>query len=195
MKKVLFLLFVSLVILVGCESAKATEYRENAEDVTKKIRDNASLVETILDDYSFIWNFSIENRSPISVEAMTYATGLEEDTIREYFEINVAGNVPNDFTSNVNSLNSYYQSIGAIGDVEEAAKEIKSIITELSEPPKDYGKVYDDLLDLYNLSEEYTDMALNPSGSLQSFNEDKNRLATEIDSKYKRIEVIMPSED
>ena len=64
----------------------------------------------------------------------------------------------------------------------------------MNNPPKGYEKVYDELLDMYTFSEEYLEMALNPSGSLQSFNEDKNRLSSDILSQHKRVEATMPND-
>lgn len=195
MKKLLFVFLLIAFVLYGCGSANATEYRENVQDVSKQIIDNSNDIETLLGYYSVIWNFSIENSNPIPVEFMANFTGIDEATVREHFEINAAGNVTNDFSSNVNSLKSYYQSIGDIGQIEGVSDEIQNKVSELNDPPSEYEKVYEELLNLYDLSEEYKEMLINPTGSLQSFNEETNRLSSEITSKYKRIEVIMPNED
>lgn len=129
----------------------------------------------------------IESGTAIGVGKMAIKTGLDEEVIRDYFEINSIGNVSGEFSSNVNSLKSYYRAIGKLEEIEEISKEIKNKINELNDPPKGYEKVYDEVLDMFIYSEEYIEMALNPSGSLQSFNEDKNRLTSEIVSKFKRI--------
>ncbi|MCT1904101.1 hypothetical protein [Oceanobacillus sojae] len=195
MKRILILLAFSMLVLAGCGSANAAEYRDSIEDVSEQIIDNSADVETLLGYYTVIWKFSIENSNPIPVSDMANFTGMDEDTVREHFEINVAGNVTNDFTSNVNSLKSYYESIGDIGQIEEVADEIKGKISDLNDPPKDYEKVYEELLILYDLSEEFKEMLINPSGNLQTFSQNINDLSGEITSKNKRIEVIMPSDD
>lgn len=197
MKKVLTVLFLSVVLfaLTGCGGKKTAEYKNDLQSVADKMLDNSAKAEEILNQYSTVWDHSIKSRSAIPIEEMSAVTGFEQDVIKEHFEINNAGNIPNDFSTNIHSLNSYYEGTGQLKEIKNASDDIKSKISELNDPPEDYKKVYDEVLDMYNLSEEYIEMALNPSGSLQSFNEDKKRLSSDILSKYKRIEVIMPSED
>jgi len=197
LKKVSFvlLLSVSLIALVGCGNKKSAEYRADLQDVASKLLDNSAKTEEILDQYATVWSYSIKSKGAIPVQEMSTLTGFEQDVIEEYFEINTAGNIPEDFSTNIHSLNTYYEGTGQLEEIKNTSDDIKNKITELNEPPTEYEKVYDEVLDMYNLSEEYIEMALNPNGSLQSFNEDKNQLSNDIVSKYKRIEVIMPSED
>ena len=194
MKK-LYLLLSSLtiaVILVGCNSK--SDYKSNVQNVADEILENSVKVEEILDEYSNVWKYSIESRGAIPVSEMALQTGLDEDTIKEYFTINSIGNIPDDFSLNVFSMKSYFEESGELRKIEDKAKEIKDKISELNNPPKGYEKVYDELLDMYTFSEEYLEMALNPSGSLQSFNEDKNRLSSDILSQHKRVEATMPND-
>lgn len=197
MKRVLTVLFLSVILftLAGCDSKKTAEYRTDLQNVAGAMLDNASKAEEIVEYYAIVWNHSIKSRGAIPVEEMSTVTGIEQDVIQEYFEINNAGNIPNDFSINIHSLNAYYEGTGQLEEIKNTSDDIKNKISELNEPPKEYKKVYDEVLDMYNLSEKYIEMALNPSGSLQSFNEDKKQLSDDIVSKYKRIEVIMPSKD
>jgi len=55
--------------------------------------------------------------------------------------------------------------------------------------------VYDETLDMYSHTEELIEMALNPSGTLQAFIENKSQLSSDITSKNKIIEAIMPSKE
>lgn len=189
---VLLIILFSLFIVVGCSGKKTAEYKEKLEDVTEKMYKNSSEVAELLDQYSEVWSYSIESRGAIPVEVMSLVTGLDIDSVEEHFSINSAGNISDDFSSNIHSLNSYYESIGVLGEIKDTSDEIKEIVSELKNPPSEFEKVYDEVLDMYNLTEEYVDMALDPNGSLQSFNEDKKKISSEIDSKYKRIEVVMP---
>jgi len=189
-----FLLSISLLALAGCGNKGAAEYRADLQSVSDDLLDNSADAETILNQYAGVWIFSIESGTAIGVEEMSLGIGLDEDVIREHFELNSAGNVPGDFSTNINSLKSYYQATGELDEIEEASDQIKDKITELNNPPDEYEKVYDEVLGMYTDAEEFLEMILNPSGSLQSFNEDRNRLSSDILSKHKRIEAIMPSE-
>lgn len=190
MKKVVSLLFVVL-ILSAC-GKNAEEYKGELQDVVDRMLENTADAEEIVNSYSDVWRHSIESRGAIPVAEMAETTGLEQDVIQEYFVINPAGNIPDDFSLNVQSLNSYYQESGDLERIKEASDEIQSKINELNNPPAEFEKVYDEVLDMYTYAEQYIEMALNPTGSLQSFNEEKNQLTSEILSKYKRVEAIMP---
>lgn len=196
MKKVftILLFLMALLTLAGCGGKKTAEYRTELQSVTDKMYENASVAEGILNQYANVWSYSIKSRSAIPVADMSAQTGLEQEVVREYFKINNAGNISSDFSTNIHALNNYYDASGELSKIKTASDEIKSKITELNDPPEGYKEVYNEVLDLYNLSEEYVGMALNPDGSLQSFNDSRNQLTNDIVSKYKRIEVLMPSE-
>lgn len=194
LKKKLFVLFsLFLFILLGCSSG-ASEYRESVISVSDDILSNSADVEGILEQYSRIWRFSIESRAAIPIDDMMTEMGLERNDIEKHFSINTAGNIPDDFSLNLFSLKSYFEDTGELGRVEQKSRDIKDMVSELNDPPKGYEKVFDELLDLYNLSEKYLEMALDPSGSMQSFNEEKIKLSSDILSQHKRMEVIIPSE-
>lgn len=196
LKKIFYVLFLSfiLVTLVGCGNNSA-EYQSDLNGVADKILENSADIEEILNAYSSIWSYSIESKGAIPVDSMMAKTGLDKDTVEKHFVINNAGNIPDDFSTNIHSLNLYYTETGALGEIEQVSDEIKEKINGLNNPSDEYEKAYDEVLDMYTYSEEYIEMALNPSGSLQSFNEAKNQLSSDILSQHKRIEAIMPSED
>lgn len=190
------LITISLFVLVGCNSSSAAKsYGPDLKEVADMMLENAAEAEDVLNKYIDVWRFSIENRSAIPVDAMVNETGFSHDVIEKYFHINAAGNIPNDFSLNVHSLVDYYKDTGKLEEIENTAKEIKSKISELNNPPDEFKKAYDEALDMYSFSEEYVEMALNPSGSLQTFSEKKSQLTSDIISKHKRIEVLMPSKE
>lgn len=195
MRKIFLLILLSLTTLVGCNNKETTEYRADLQSVADKMLENVAEAEVLLEQYSNIWRYSIESKGAIPVQEIVALTGLEEEVVREYFEINAAGNIPKDFSINIHSMNSYYDATGALGELKETSNEIKNKMSTLNEPPLEYEKVYDEVLDMYTRSEEYIEMALSPKGSLESFNEDKNQLSSDILSKHKRIEATMPNEE
>lgn len=65
-------------------------------------------------------------------------------------------------------------------------------IKDLQEPPADYEKIYDITLELYSSYQKITDLAIDPTGSLNSFTETAN---TEIDNfvkLYDKIQALLP---
>src|SRR5699024_2541321 len=142
-----------------------------------------------LNTYSKVWEYSIEARAAIDPENMAYKSGLDQDIVEEYFKINSAGNIPNDFSTNVHSVKSYYKE-NKIGHAEKSLDEIKEKINELNDTPDNYEKVYNEVLDMYTYLGDYLDMALEPSGNIGEFNNKKEELLSDIKNKYKRVEAI-----
>lgn len=190
----MILLLVVTFLFAGC-GANTEEYKEDLQRTADEMLESAAQVERTLNQYSGIWNFSIKSKGAIPVNSMMIETGLEEDEIREYFEINAAGNIPDDFSTNLYSLNSYLEGTGKLDEIRDMSEDIKGKISDLNNPPPDYEKAYDELLDMYTYFEEFTEMALDPKGSLQTFNEKKNSTASDILSKHKRIEAVIPNDN
>lgn len=193
MKKVLITLFVCALFLTGCNSSNKSEYGNDLKNVAVEILENSAKAEELLNGYSKIWRFSIESGSAISVSDVALEIGLDEDDIRKYFELNNAGNVPGDFSINVGSMQQYYRATGRLDEIEEASDDIKSKVSKLNNPPSEYEKAFDEVLDMHIYSEEYIGMAIEPNGSLQTFNESRNQLSSEILGSYKRIEALIPN--
>jgi len=197
MRKVKKLSLISIAfffILVGCGNADA-EYNESVQSLSSQILENSTKAEEITNEYSRIWRHSIESRVAIPIPEVEQVTGLDEEIIREHFVINTADNVPEEFSLNVHSLNSYFESTGDLDDLRETAEEIKEEVSNLNNPPEDFEQVYDELLDMFTYSEEYVSLALSPDGSLQSFTEKRNDLSSEILNLSQRIDVLLPNEN
>lgn len=197
MRKLIYVIFllVSMVFLSGCNNAAVTEYREELQSTADEMLTIAADAEDILNMYASVWSHSIQSRGSITVSEMANITGLNESEVREHFVINSIGNIPDDFSTNVQSMVSYYKTTGKLDEIEMTSEDIKKKISELNNPPEGYTDVYNELLDMYIYIEEYTGLALNPTGSLQSFNDNREQLTSDILGKYTRIEVVMPSEE
>lgn len=189
------LLVTGLFIMTSCGNGDTEEYASDLEGVVSDMLDTASKVESMLNDYASVWSHTIKSKGAIPVDEMASVTGLEVKVIKEHFVINSMGNIPDDFSTNIHSLNDYFDSVGELEDIKSSRNDIKDRVSELNDPPNEYEKVYDEMLDMYNHFMEYVDMALSPSGSLQGFNDDRSHLSSEIINKYNRIEVIFPGKD
>lgn len=192
MKKKIVAILALMFVLVGC-GVSAEEYGNELQGVAEEILDNSAEVEDILGNYSEVWSYSIKSRGAIPVKVMAQVAGLDEEDIEAHFEVNSANNVPDDFSANVHSLVSYYEETGKIKEIEGKSDDIKEQISELNNPKDDFESAYNEVLDMYDLSKQYINLATDPSGSLQDFNTNKNELSDDILSKYNRLEVVMPN--
>jgi hypothetical protein len=195
MKKLILLLSVITFALMGCGDEQSAEYRSNLQSLADDMLENAAEAENVLNQYAAVWSHSIQSSAAIPVSEMVSVTGMDEDAVMDSFQINSAGNIPNDFSMNVNSMALHFESTGKLQEIEQSAEEISKQINELNNPPEEYEKAYDELLDMYTYTEEYTEMAISPSGSLQEFNDKRSQLSSDILSQHKRIEALLPADE
>lgn len=191
MKKLILMLGVAL-LLTGCTNKE--DYKNNLKNTSEKILENSSDAEELVGVYTSIWNLSIKGGTALGVSEVSNVTGISEEDINEHFTLNSIGNVPGDFSTNINSLNNYFEVTGKLDGIRSKSKEIKDDMGKLNKPPKDYEKAYDELLEMYASSEEYIKLATDPSGSYQSYTDDGNRLSRDIINRFNKIEAILPNE-
>ncbi|GGC87907.1 hypothetical protein GCM10007216_18320 [Thalassobacillus devorans] len=202
MKKV----FISLIplfflFLVGCASASGTEkeeinYGEELENVVTDIVSNGAKAEDMINAYAIMWDGAISQ--DLSEDDAAEVLGVSVLTVRDHFEVssdNYGGfSIDGDFNSVLASLKAYYSTNGSIEEIEAESDRIGEKLKELNTPSEEYEKVYDEVVQLYTLSEEFYELAISPSGSLVTYNEKIGQLSSDIVSKVKSIEVIMPAE-
>lgn len=190
-KRVIMVL-VTLLVLVGCGGKK--EYQDNISRLADDVLSYSGEIESIVDKYNSVWEFSVENSSPVAIKDMAQHAGFSIWRVEEIFEINAAGNVPNDFSLNIHSLKDYYEKEGELEEIESNVANVKDRISDLNNPPKGYEKAFDEMLEMYEHLEKYSEMILDPSGSLQDFRENRREVESGIKSKYKRINVLIPND-
>lgn len=81
-----------------------------------------------------------------------------------------------------------------VKEIEENNTTVEEHIGKLSDPPKGYEKVYDEIVELYPMYQEFVKMAISPQGSYNSYSEDYQRLDKGIVEKISKIEVLIPQD-
>jgi len=76
--------------------------------------------------------------------------------------------------------------------IESSKRMVDVAMKELSNPPKEFEKSYKALEDLYPSYKGLTDLAINPTGSLQSFIESKNNKIDEFQNNYDKFNLQLP---
>ncbi|GIP45114.1 hypothetical protein J45TS6_35730 [Paenibacillus sp. J45TS6] len=199
-RKLLIFITLILTLLVGCNSkVEREEYIANVSFLTQKITVSSATSEKIINSYSRLWLKTIENG--ITVE--DFADILETTTSEvnsAYSEFhNGIGLLENNTYSKVTNFNEaiivagkYYENTGEIKTLNTLRKDIQSLIKELASPPTEYESLYDELFQLYKNYESYVDLAINPTGNLQSYTSNSQSLATEIISGVRAVNAKMP---
>jgi len=70
--------------------------------------------------------------------------------------------------------------------------EIIDNMRELQNPPEQFTSTYETLLELYDIYTQLHNLAVSPTGSLQTFNATRNDLVRQFNALQTRINVLLP---
>ncbi|MCD5324160.1 MULTISPECIES: hypothetical protein [Pontibacillus] len=83
---------------------------------------------------------------------------------------------------------------GTLKDLKSGRDKLDSKIQELQDVHPQFENVYDDFLDLYATYTQINDLAIEPTGSLQSYGDNYERLNGDFNQSYSTIKVRVPTE-
>ncbi|AJD92246.1 hypothetical protein JMA_29290 [Jeotgalibacillus malaysiensis] len=94
----------------------------------------------------------------------------------------------------------YYQYIefsdnGSIEEFEELMASVETQISDLKTPPDEYQQTYDTQLEMYLSLKALSSLAIEPSGSLDSFTDDINKLVDEMLDANNKYSVQLPDSE
>jgi hypothetical protein len=187
-KKIIYsIIGVVLVIAIGLglffgirkyqADKKFNTYIDNVEAVRETMIEGGSTAESLLNLTSRVWYNSIfEERDPTTDEyTMSGGSGFNDD-----------------FNTSLFALMSADSTQATINEIKENQEEVSSYMKQLNEPPEELDDVHDTLTDLYTAYQSLINLALNPSGSLQTFSENKNQKIDNFIELYQKLDTQIP---
>jgi hypothetical protein len=173
--------------------------------------EGVSKAEKITDMVSKVWNNAIYEKFDSETDRFTRKLSekdkreLEDDKNRAislYYVLKEGGhteeeiiNIYSSFVDFNSALLNYALDPLTIHEKEEIAynqERVTAIMRKLQNPPAIHRDAYNALNDLYDAYARLTDMAVNPSGSLQTFNSAKDGTISNFKSAYRKLETRMP---
>ena len=97
-----------------------------------------------------------------------------------------------DFNRAIGNLYDDKATKDIIEKIQSNQDDIKGRIKTLQSPPEGLEKCYDTITDLYTAYKGITDLAINPSGNLQSFNESVNEKISNFMGNYDKLGTQIP---
>lgn len=159
MKKI-FILFVASLLLVSCGKKKFDK------NLTKSYFEQVSLV-----TYSMLTCEKISD---------TWHNAI-------YNHIDPHGNYCNDFNEAVIIVMDAIEAAGISDSISIHKNAMMSYVSKMKNPPSSRKECYNDYVDLATETIALSDLALSPSGSLQSYN---NRIEEVIDNIYRKLDLF-----
>lgn len=153
----------------------AEEYADNLELATYSMLSDASEAETCGNLIKQVWYNAIYEKRDDTTDKYTRPKG--------YFVSDF-----NDALGNL-FLDTSFQS--KISSIEENQKTVASLMKELKNPPEEYKDAYEAISELYDAYISLTNLATDPSGSLQTFSTNFNDADTETLNCYNAMKLYL----
>lgn len=205
MRKFLLLLLIT-IMLIGCgtkASKSKSDYIEDLQEVKSELINVNVKAEKMLHLYSKMWSIRAKGEL-VTVDLVERETGVPASELSNYFEITIGysdtiestvDSITGEPSDVVRGLQKLYLDHGQFNELEVALSDVKTKVQSLNNPPDEYEKIFDKLLEMYSLTEEMAGLAMSPSGSLITFNQKINELSEDIVKLNNEIEVLLPSKD
>jgi len=191
--KNIFIIILSLIIICGLsvgiyfyrneiikknKIAKETElknnYLKNLSTVIEKMNNGVIISQEITSITHEVWYNSIYKK---------YSWRTNDYTNSSYGF--------NDFNISLGNLSRDQNIIAKKNNVKNIQLEVDELMKLLINPPQDFNNIYIDLDKLYRVFSSYTEIALNPSGSLTSFSSKLNDYDAEYVQSYNKMKIYI----
>lgn len=130
-------------------------------------------------------------------KSVWYNTIFEEydlETNKYTRKNNGAGSFYDDFNDALTVLFTDKDMVSQISSIKENKTLVDSLMKDLQNPPEDLKNVYDLALEAYDSYTSLTDLAVSPSGSLQSYADEFSESDSALASAVKKLSSQIPEE-
>ncbi|RDU37137.1 hypothetical protein DRW41_10680 [Neobacillus piezotolerans] len=182
-KSIILLAILALVVIAGGffgynsyqASAKEKDefaYAKNYWDAAYSMISGGATAEEVTNTYVSVWRDTIYDDQYVLDGKVNYSSdfNISLAAARKHHAAEIAGLIVND-------------------------EHVKGLMKKLNDPPKKYEKLHDMLLDMYTVYKAHTEMAEDPSGSLDSFSKSLRDNAVEFSSIWEKLNVMIPEDE
>lgn len=173
--------FVSILIItfgvyygyVSEQASQEEEYISNLFEYTTEVSTGLSDAETQCNLVVAVWNDAI------------WGDVTQEDT-KKY----VTG--AKDFDAALDNLYADEDISKKVSSLYDNQEEVSSLIRKLKNPPEGYEDCYDAAVTLYKKYASFISMAMNPTGSYNSYSDDFSKLDKETADEFNQFIILLP---
>jgi hypothetical protein len=174
----IFLVLLIVFIYNDQQRTRTTQvYAENMEAVISEMLSSGAESEELLNLTSMVWFNSIYKDEDIETDKFTRENG-------KWVE---------DFNDALNNLFADIEIQYDVSSIKASQGKVSELMKLLQNPPNDYERAYETLLDLYTAYQSLTDLAINPKGNLNSFSTNREEKIDTFLDHYRRLEMQLPN--
>lgn len=184
---VVILALIAIVCVVKVTNQKKAEEAAAAAEAARvqAVNDYASNLE--LASFTMLTGASTAEEAGTLIHDVWYDTIFDEhnaDTSKY-----TSGN--SDFNDSLSELFSDEEFQDKIASIKSNQATVKELMQELTNPPAEYEEAYNTLKDYYDAYLELTNLAISPTGSLQSYTDDFNEADSNVLKYYNAMDVYI----
>ncbi len=177
---ILFIIFVGLVgvCIAGISSKNeqiSNEYYENLESATSAMIFGAAKAQAAGNLIKSVWYNTIYEEHDSATDRYACPGGYFNDDF-------------NDSLSRLFADDDFLDTITIIKDNQDV---VADRMKKLQNPPEEYIEAYEMINELYSAYLELTSLAINPTGSLQSYSSDFNDADSDVAKCYEKMKVFI----
>ena len=179
---IIAVIVIALAVVAGVyfmNEAKEEKYEENLESITYSMLQGASEAETAGNLIKSVWYNSIWEERDSETDQYTMEDGVFLD----------------DFNDALNNLESDEDFMYQIAEIQSYQDDVVAKMQEMSDPPKKYETAYQALQDYYDAFISFTNLVINPNGSLQSFSSEFNNSDDEVLDTFTKMKLYLEVSD
>ncbi len=185
-KYVISSIAVALVLVLGIVIFSIIQ-KQNAANISANYSENLSTATTTM----LVGAVKAESAGNL-IKSVWYNTIYEErDTKTDKYTRNDWGTFNDDFNDSLSKLFSDSSFKIDISAIEINQSTVSELMKALKNPPEEYEEAYDAIKELYDSYLELTNLAINPSGSLQTFSSNFNNADSEVSIKYNAMKIYI----
>ncbi|MEA4921051.1 MAG: zinc ribbon domain-containing protein [Clostridiaceae bacterium] len=175
---------VALVAIAAIVASQAkakqicAEYAENLDTVTYTMLSGASDAESAGNLIKSVWYNTIYEKSDSSTNKYTRSNNGQVSYYNDF----------NDALQNLFSDSTFKQKIQSISDNQDS---VNDMMKKLTNPPEEYKDAYTALKDYYDAYISLTNLAINPTGSLQTYSSSFNSADTDVSNCYQAMQIYV----
>ena len=181
---VVAVLAVIIALLVG----KNVKEQKLAEEAAQRSADYASTLETA--SFTMLLGAIDAEEAGNLIKSVWYNAIYEEydSETNKYTRPNGYYVDFNDALGNLFADSSFQSTISSIESNQEL---VAGLMKDLKNPPEEYEDAYEAIMELYDAYKALTNLATNPTGSLQTFSENFNEADTAVVNCYDAMELYI----
>lgn len=202
-KRIITALVVIVVVLIAiaigilCHQAKKvaeeairfSQEKEVEAENTRRSQEYAANLQLVTDTM-LSGAVDAENCCNLIVEVWNNAIWEKEDDVTDRYT-RPDGYFVEDFNEALDNLFADSEFCLQIDNIMENQRTVNSIVGQLKNPPEEYKSAYESLSEYYDAYLTFTNLAINPTGSLNTFSEDFSNADTEFIHCYHLMEFYL----